>query len=227
MKSSSPKLVLLNGPRHCGKDTAAVYVAQEMNACHFKFSFPIKEAVKTIFDLSSAEVDYLESIKTTPTSLLLGKSYVDVQISFSESWAKQFFCQDIFGYLALRRLRKIANVTEEDIFVSSDSGFACEAWPAILEFFGVDNTLLIRIERDGKTFAGDSRSYIEFPGVETVTIYNNGDILEYQRNMVALIEGWLSFRHGKSECADGFCPMPGVRQGPAETAFEGMFKPVS
>jgi hypothetical protein len=30
-----------------------------------------------------------------------------------------------------------------------------------------------------------------------------------------------------SGCPDGFCPIPGVRQGPAETAFEGMFKPVS
>ena len=216
MTTFSPKLVLLNGPRHCGKDTAAAYVAQEMNACHFKFSSPIKEAVKTIFGLSSAEVDYLESIKTTPTSLLLGKSYVDVQISFSESWAKQFFCQDIFGHLALRRLRKIADATEEDLFISSDSGFACEAWPAILEFFGVHNTLLVRIERDGKTFAGDSRSYIELPGVETVTICNNGDILEYQHRMVALIEGWLSPRGRSNECVDGFCPMPNVRQGPSE-----------
>jgi hypothetical protein len=30
-----------------------------------------------------------------------------------------------------------------------------------------------------------------------------------------------------NECPDGFCPLPNVRQGPAETAFEGMFKPVS
>ena len=227
MKSSSPKLVLLNGPRHCGKDTAAAYVAQEMNACHFKFSSPIKEAVKTIFGLSSAEVDYLESIKTTPTSLLLGKSYIDVQLSFSESWAKQFFCQDIFGHLALRRLRKITDTTEEDLFVSSDSGFACEAWPSILEFFGAANTLLVQIEREGKTFAGDSRSYIELPGVETVRIHNNGDILEYQRRMVSMINGWLSSRHGDTGCSDGFCPMPSVRQGPPENGFTEMFKPVN
>jgi hypothetical protein len=227
MTTFSPKLVLLNGPRHCGKDTAAAYVAQKMNACHFKFSSPIKEAVKTIFGLSSAEVDYLESIKTTPSSLLVGKSYVDVQISFSESWAKQFFCQDIFGHLALRRLRKIADATKENLFVSSDSGFACEAWPAILEFFGVHNTLLVRIERDGKTFAGDSRSYIELPGVETVTICNNGDILEYQHRMVALIEGWLLPRGGSNKCVDGFCPMPSVRQGPPENGFADIFKPIN
>lgn len=30
-----------------------------------------------------------------------------------------------------------------------------------------------------------------------------------------------------SGCPDGFCPIPGVRQGPPESGFQEMFKPVS
>ena len=243
------KLILFNGPRHSGKDAASLHVASAWNAYHFKFSAPIKAAIKAAFDLSDEEVLYLETIKTTPTPILLGKSYVEVQISFSENWAKLFFGQDVFGQITERKLTYVANETDTQLFVCSDSGFAVEAWPIINTIFGKENTLLVRISREGKDFAGDSRSYIDLPGVDAIQVKNNGTLPAYYGAIDDLINFWLRFKSNNhrttketaavvekdltvnydpddyqlpSGCPDGFCPLPGVRQGPSE----GMFAPV-
>ena len=187
----APKLILFNGPRHSGKDTAALHVAEILNAYHFKFSAPIKAAIKTAFNLSSQDVDYLESIKTQPTPILFGKSYVEAQISFSEEWAKPSFGQDVFGRWAVNAIRDVeakSYIRKYDLFVSSDSGFACEAWPIIENLFGVEDTLLVRVYRQGKNFDGDSRSYIELPGVETVEIENNDSISDYHKRVISLVQ---------------------------------------
>jgi hypothetical protein len=243
------KLILFNGPRHSGKDAASLHVASAWNAYHFKFSAPIKAAIKAAFDLSNEEVLYLETIKTTPTPILLGKSYVEVQISFSENWAKLLFGQDVFGQIAECKLTRAMNETDTQLFVCSDSGFAVEAWPIINTIFGKENTLLVRISREGKDFTGDSRSYIDLPGVDTIQIKNNGTLPNYYGAIDDLINFWLQFKSDNyqttkettavvekdltvnydpddyqlpSGCPDGFCPLPGVRQGPSE----GMFTPI-
>lgn len=193
----APKLILFNGPRHSGKDTAALHVAEILNAYHFKFSAPIKAAIKTAFNLSSQDVDYLESIKTQPTPILFGKSYVEAQISFSEEWAKPSFGQDVFGRWAINAIRDVeakAYIRKYDLFVSSDSGFACEAWPIIKNLFGVEDTLLVRVYRQDKTFDGDSRSYIELPGVETVEIENNDSISDYHKRVIALVQRFCGLK---------------------------------
>jgi hypothetical protein len=191
--TTSPKLVLFNGPRHSGKDTAALHVAEKFNAYHFKFSGPIKAAIRAAFDLCDEEVDFLESIKTEPTSLLLGKSYVEVQISFSETWAKHFFGEDVFGKLATRKVRNAMKLRPDtNLFVCSDSGFVVEAWPVIENLFGTENTALVRIQREGKTFAGDSRSYIELPGVTQLYVDNSGTVEEYYERVDNLVLSWLN-----------------------------------
>jgi hypothetical protein len=240
------KLILFNGPRHSGKDAASLHVANAWNAYHFKFSAPIKAAVKAAFDLSDEDVLYLETIKTTPTPILLGKSYVEVQISFSENWAKLFFGQDVFGQIAERKLTYVANETGTQLFVCSDSGFAVEAWPIINTIFGKENTLLVRISREGKDFTGDSRSYIDLPGVDTIRIENNETLSNYHSAIDDLIAFWLQFTSNNhrtakeatavvkkdlvanydpddymvSGCPDGFCPLPNVRTGPSESMFQ-------
>lgn len=168
----SRKLVLFNGPRHSGKDTAALRCIETFDAYHFKMSGPIKAAIKAAFELHDEEVDYLESIKTFDSSLLFGKSYVNAQISFSEDWVKPFFGTQAFGLLAERHLRKVMDrFPGQGLFVCSDSGFDHEAFP-LVELFGKKNVLLVRIFRDGKTFEGDSRSYIHLKGVPTITVTN-------------------------------------------------------
>lgn len=187
-----PKLVLFNGPRHSGKDTAAIYCAQEFGAHHFKFSGPIKAALKAMFDISDDCVSLLEEVKTTPVPLFFDKSYVDCQISFSEDWVKPAFGQYTFGYLAARHVKRhMINNPGQELYVCSDSGFGTEAQP-LVELFGSDNTLLVKIFRDGKTFTGDSRSYIELDDVTTISITNNKTTADYEQHIKAMVEIWLN-----------------------------------
>jgi hypothetical protein len=155
-------------------------------------SGPVKAAIRAMFNLYQEEVAYLEQIKTEPTFLLFGKSYVETQISFSESWAKQLFDPWIFGNLAARHIRDhMRDDPEQKLYVCSDSGFATEAQP-VVDIFGKKNTLLVKIYREGKTFAGDSRSYIDIEGVQTVKLFNNGTVEEYHEAIEDLLAGWVN-----------------------------------
>jgi hypothetical protein len=186
------KLILVNGPPRAGKDTAADYLAQDLGWYPFKFSAPIKAAIRAAFELHDDEVAYAESIKSEPTALFYGNSYRDTQISFSEDWAKPFFGPTVFGQLAARHLRNAFKQYPDKVgFVCSDSGFAEEALP-VLEVFGKQNTLLVKVSRPGTSFQGDSRSYIELDGVTTVDIVNNGSVEHYQDGIKNLARWWLS-----------------------------------
>ena len=187
-----PKLILFNGPRHSGKDTAAIHCASEFKAHHFKLSGPIKAAIKSMFEISDEGVNLLEEVKTTAVPLLFDKSYVNCQISFSENWVKPFFGEYAFGYLAARHVqRHMLNNPEQELYVCSDSGFAKEAEP-LIEVFGSENVLLVKIFRDGKTFDGDSRSYIDLDKITTVSITNNKTPDEYYKVVDHLTTTWLT-----------------------------------
>lgn len=187
-----PKLILFNGPRHSGKDTAAIHCANEFKAHHFKLSGPIKAAIKAMFDISDDCVAMLEGVKTTAVPLLFDKSYVDCQISFSEDWVKPLFGQYAFGYLAARHvLNNMLKNPDQELYVCSDSGFAREAEP-LIDVFKPENVLLVKIFREGKTFAGDSRSYIDLDGITTISITNDKDQSSYEQKIEELVISWLN-----------------------------------
>jgi hypothetical protein len=187
----APKLILWNGPRKSGKDTASLYCEAAFKAHHFKMSGPIKAAIKAMFGFHDQEVEYLESIKVDSTFLLFGRSYVETQISFSETWAKPLFGKHVFGDMAARHLRAaMREDPTQQLYVCSDSGFAAEALP-VIDLFGKQNTLLVKIHREGKTFAGDSRSYIELEGVQTLTLLNNGTTEQYYEVVHQLVQNWI------------------------------------
>lgn len=183
----SKKMILFNGPRHSGKDTAADYVWKTYeNTMRFKLSGPIKAAIAAMFELTDKQIEYLEAIKTEPTPLLFNRSYVETQINFSEVWAKDFFGVRVFGNLASRKIETSAS----KLFVCSDCGFDYEVTP-LLKYIGVSNTLLLKLSRAGKSFEGDSRSYIDLPGVTTIAIENNGSIVDYHNKIKTVIDAWL------------------------------------
>jgi hypothetical protein len=191
-KSLNKRLVLFNGPRHSGKDTAVDYLWQKHQAFRFKMSRPLKDAIKAFFNLSSSDVDYLESKKTEPDDLLFGQSYVDVQIAMSEHWAKEFFGTRIFGKMAARELFRGAVATSANLYLCSDCGFDYEADP-LIELFGASNVLLVRLHRTGKTFEGDSRSYVSFnlPGLVEIDFGNNGTQASYEKLINEVVIAWL------------------------------------
>jgi hypothetical protein len=105
--------------------------------------------------------------------------------------------------------------------VCSDSGFTEEAKELVYQVVGPDNVLLVQLERPGKSFTGDSRSYIELHGVKTIRIENTGALGEYHAKIAKEVVNWLARKtvNVDTQCKDGFCPMPSVRQGPSESMF--------
>ena len=180
-------VVLLNGPPGCGKDTVATHLVPYLQFHKMKFAAPIKRAVCGLLDMSEST---LERHKNEPFSILRRESsredenfgntiyeYSEPEsprrllIDLSESFLKVKYGETIFGRIAYRELQRSAS----DLIIFTDSGFAAEA-NAIIRFIGKENCILVRLHREGCTFEGDSRSYLEDIAGRNEDIDNNGHI---------------------------------------------------
>lgn len=166
------KIIFLNGPPGSGKDTAGMIIKRTFNARTYKMSRPLKDGLRGFFNIDFDEMrTHVEPNKDSQFVMFGGLSWREVQISLSETWAKPLLGQDIFGNLAVGYL---SHMTGTDMTAITDSGFRAEALPVVL-CFGPDNCLLIKLAREGCTFAdNDARDYIYLDdlGVVTSTIDN-------------------------------------------------------
>lgn len=185
------KIIFLNGPPRSGKDTAAKFIQREyMHAPHYatllKFSKPLKDGCRALYDISDDELREFEQDKETPRDKLLGQSWRQAQISMSEDYMKPVFGSDVFGRLLFRRFREMPT----GLGVISDSGFEEEAVP-LLQAYGPENCLIVQLQRDGCTFVGDSRSYWELPDVTRVEVNNMFDLEMFEQQIVRIVSKWL------------------------------------
>jgi hypothetical protein len=191
-----PYVVFLNGPPGSGKDYAAETLSEtsDLTVSKYKFSEPLKEAVCAALEISRAELEASKN-KIDP---IFGVTLRQVQIDMSEQWMKFCYGSDIFGRLTTKRMAEEIQMTDEsgeeqnDIFVISDSGFDKEAY-SVLKLFGNENALLIRLHRDGHSFEGDSRSYIDLDDVRTVDLNNDGTS-NFNTKLVKIVKDWIKER---------------------------------
>lgn len=93
-----------------------------------------------------------------------------------------------------RQAERLGPRDETDIFVSTDTGFAHEA-AHVIERYGTENVALVEIEREGTSFANDSRSYIldDLPADLKPDLYlrtvNRGE--NHGTEVTAFLEDWL------------------------------------
>jgi hypothetical protein len=173
-------VIFINGPAGSGKDTAGKLI----ELCTYdvpqggiapmvhlmKFAAPLKRAVHALLGIENATIDAYEGpAKEEQHAEFFGVTPRQAYIAMSEKLAKPLWGQDFFGLVAMRAALRHPH----SMVVFTDSGFAREAMPLIAQV-GTKRCLLIRLHRDGKTFEGDIRSYIDLDGVQTVDIENNG-----------------------------------------------------
>lgn len=186
--------ILFNGPPRSGKDTAAKIVCDHLLKpgklwpVWEKFSFPNKRAfagtVHTAMD-DEGNVRGYEHRKGEPLPILNGASFRQWQIDYSEKFMKPLYGNDIFGRLLLARCDE-ENV--HDIYVVSDCGFQIEC-----DVLRNHNVLLIRMEREGCTFEGDSREYVApHPGWPFLVCFNNGTLDDLRAVLTTEVDAWLS-----------------------------------
>lgn len=157
-------IFLLNGPPSSGKDTLAEFLNANITGGEVvKFARPIKDAVRALYchnDQKLFDTCDAPENKNERVPAFHGVSCREAQIALSEQMMKPLHGSQIFG----RILAQYIAYADAEYFFVSDSGFRDEAL-ALIEVFKPENVTLIQIERDGFTFEGDSRSYIDLTDV--------------------------------------------------------------
>ncbi|WP_424679467.1 hypothetical protein [Escherichia coli] len=161
------KVIILNGPAGCGKDTLAMALVE------MGFAKGITSFKNPMFSIALAALghdayrEFLDGYddrarKEKPEGFLNGLSRRQIMIAISEQFIKPVFGADYFGkYLA-------ENLPDGDeVFVVSDGGFASEVAPIVAAGHDVR---IVRLHREGYTFEGDSRGYLY--GISDVKDYD-------------------------------------------------------
>ncbi|MGI4940635.1 MAG: hypothetical protein ACRYHQ_08760 [Janthinobacterium lividum] len=168
------RVLLLNGPPRSGKNTAANIVARHSSsATVLGFSWYLKRMVHAVYlgrDGWDMDPDCFDAIKGVPQAILAGRTWRQEYIRFSEDVQKPVHGHEWFA----DRFMETARASGADLIVVPDSGFRGEAERVVREL-GAHNVRLVRMIREGCTFAGDSRTYIDLAdlGVSRTDVWNH------------------------------------------------------
>lgn len=170
------KIILFNGPPRAGKDTASEFVLSENANCRLvKITEAVKNKAHKDYNLNVSH-DFFEPNKDTPLDVFSGKTPREVYIETSET------LREIHGEnIVIEMFMDTVKSTDHDVIINPDIGYDFEA-AKIIEEFGVENILLVRIHRDGKNFDNDCRNWIFAQGVKDVDILNSD--METFRNSI-------------------------------------------
>lgn len=160
---STKKIIVLNGPPGCGKDTLTTWLMNNITStkivCHTCFKRPMYAIAAAAMGVSEKEFmaryDNRE-LKEKPWDKAGGLTIRQLMIKVSEEWIKPTFGEDHFGKMC------VASIAEGgcDITILSDGGFNKEL-AAVTAAYGEENVYIIRLYRDGHSFEGDSRGYLD------------------------------------------------------------------
>lgn len=155
-------IVILNGPPRCGKDTIANILQNEYDFLHHAMKSSLIKAAAGVAGISEGRLHMLlnnRCTKEVPLADLGGLSPRKLLIHTSEEVVKPLFGKRVFGEREAKRCKQALSEGHCSI-VYSDGGFQ-EELEAMAQELGEENILLVRLRRDGYTFDGDSRSYLD------------------------------------------------------------------
>lgn len=189
------RIVLLNGPPGCGKDTVVSHLVPYLNFSHLKFAAPIKRMTCALL---GEDTKWLEENKDQPIRTLRladGAAIANIDtprqllIALSEDLLKERYGNDFFGLVMNREIEKAAS----KLVIISDSGFSEEAGPVIRKW-GMHNCLQIQIHGRGD-FSNDSRSYWTIGNCQMKKVYNDSTIHDLtMRCLYAMIKTWPTMK---------------------------------
>lgn len=182
------KVVFLNGPPYSGKDAAGAWLQtlDPKDFALFKCAAPIKIAAHNLAGSSAEEVEQ-KGLKDQKISDKFNMTWRELYIDMSEKVFKPMFGKDVMG----KFLRDSINACDCQVAIVTDCGFLDEA-RVIIEAFGAQKVLLIRCHRKGKSFVGDSRSYLSIEGVTDTDLFNDASLLEWQKQTHEFVSSWLA-----------------------------------
>lgn len=185
------KVIILNAPPLAGKDVAANLIAKITGCSHLEFKATLHNIAMAITGLPRDkyfEIYNDREKKETPQPEFLGMSPRDMLIWISEDVCKPEFGKGFFGYPAAN------SVDLEKGAVFSDGGFPEEIVP-LCDKVGSYNVYIVRFTREGATFEGDSRNYLQpedLPhGVNICTMANDTTLEDFVEGVLT----WVNIHH--------------------------------
>lgn len=180
------KIIVMNSCPNTGKDTAAEYIAEKYNAQHLRFKDGLYKVAAMVAGIDIESMKWCATqrlIKETPQPyFIVNKLSVSPRqwlIHCSENVVKPLLGKDFFG-------KQLAQSITSDLVVVSDSGFESEIVPLITAGHDV---YVFRIERDGYTFEGDSRSYLPATHFyKTFLVENNGTLEQFLNKVGSIVD---------------------------------------
>lgn len=172
---SPDRIIILNGPPGCGKDFAATVIGHRIPFVRVRaFKTHLISITAQLFRVDEEEFFEMCADRTTKDAFnprLRGLSPREALIFVSETVVKPNFGKEYFGYTEVESLVRDPDCHGRHI-VYSDGGFLPEIL-TLAERFGYKNILVVRIHAEGKSFRGDSRSYLSPSSIRSCDIYND------------------------------------------------------
>lgn len=172
------KIIILNAPPGCGKDTIGNMIAYNKDIQAFKASFkePMFEiaiGMLGVWKFSQFIDAYNDrKKKEEPQECLNGMTPRQFMIWISEEVMKPRFGKYVFGH---RLLDSIERIPPECPIVVTDGGFKEETMPLLVAGHYVH---VCRLFRDGYSFDGDSRDYLDVAGYHHRMFQNDFNLVE-------------------------------------------------
>lgn len=176
------KIILLNGPPRCGKDTLGAAIVEALTpgeGMRMKFATELKRMTHRLYGLMYGP-EHFEDRKDQPCSEFYGATPRQAYIAVSEKLVKPLHGKDFFGE---RLADDVESWRRSRTFVAvTDSGFREEA-EVLVRRFGAGNVFLVRLARLGTDFKNDSRGYVDLdlPEGHVIDLRNDGPIEDVPR----------------------------------------------
>lgn len=189
------KIIIFNGPAGCGKDESVNYLQRQYDVYPFSFKDRLTKITREIYGISPRDWSewYTREGKELPREELDGKSCRQALIHVSEDIIKPNFGKDYFGKVEARRINSMFHAEEGSVVACSDGGFNEEVVPFV-EMFGEENVYIVQIQRDGCSFKGDSRNWIDSEAIleeNYWVLHNNSTLKDFWKKLDLLYHNIL------------------------------------
>lgn len=180
------RVVILNGPPGCGKDTIGAFAADDWGFASLSFKQPMYAIAAATIGMTTEE--FLQNYDNREWKEKLipewgNKSVRDLMIAVSETYIKPFYGDDYFGRNVAFNIKRMAPFVRD--YVITDGGFYSEVDALIKEDIEV---YIVHMFREGCTFEGDSRNYVVHPKTTMLELYNNGTIEETLEELTRMLK---------------------------------------
>ncbi len=203
------KIIVLNGPPRSGKDTAGFAVVagvqQQLDAGtsvsplnwwieRRKMSDNLKLGAHALMGFRE-DADFFEAAKDEPQDELMGWTPRQLYTALDEEFFKPRFGKGARGHSFVNAVRNMLKLHPHylEYVIVCETGFLEELEP-LVEAFGADNILLLRLYRPGCSFPNDHndrREYIEHSKVLTLMVENDTEKMIFERECIRLASLWL------------------------------------